>query len=191
MTLFTVPSVLRPSTFLRNYVSSYVVTGELADRIAALEKRVAALERAGAPEPTASSEVFWALEGLKRRLPGGGVLFTGAVPLPTGEHYEWQAGVPAEELVDADWEELASDRAATLGALGHPVRLLLIGLILTGTRTVTELQRNPALGTTGQLYHHLRQLVSAGWLRAAGRGRYAVPPEKVIPLLVVLTAARR
>ncbi|MFW6033902.1 MAG: ArsR/SmtB family transcription factor [bacterium] len=167
------------------------MTDDLADRIATLEERVRRLEQAGTPEPADASEVFWALEGLKSRLPDGGVLFTGAVPLPTGEHYEWQAGVPAEELVDTDWEELASDRAATLGALGHPVRLLLVGLILTGTRTVTELQRNPALGTTGQLYHHLRQLVSAGWLRAAGRGRYAVPPEKVIPLLVVLAAARR
>lgn len=45
--------------------------------------------------------------------------------------------------------------------------------------------------TSGQLYHHLRQLVSAGWLRATSRGSYAVPPDRVIPLLTILTAARR
>ncbi|PWS46926.1 ArsR family transcriptional regulator, partial [Streptomyces sp. ZEA17I] len=28
-----------------------------------------------------------------------------------------------------------------------------------------------------------------GWLRPAGRGRYEVPATRVVPLLVVLTAA--
>ncbi len=46
-------------------------------------------------------------------------------------------------------------------------------------------------GTSGQLYHHLRQLVAAGWLRTAGRGRYEVPPARVVPLLVVLAACQR
>jgi hypothetical protein len=36
----------------------------------------------------------------------------------------------------------------------------------------------------------LRQLVSAGWLHAA-RGQYAVPGERVVPLLVILSGARR
>jgi hypothetical protein len=41
------------------------------------------------------------------------------------------------------------------------------------------------------VYHHLRQLTSAGWLRSAARGRYVVPPERVVPLLTVVAAARR
>jgi len=80
--------------------------------------------------------------------------------------------------------------AAALAALGHPVRLLL-RQVLSGAATVTELQERAALGTSGQLYHHLRQLVNVGWLRVAARGRYAVPPDRVVPLLVVLAAARR
>lgn len=164
----------------------------LTDRIAALEERVERLETRGAAAPVPAAEgAFWALEGLKARAPGGGLLFTGAVDLPTGEHYEWQHGQPAEALLEADWEALASDLVPQLTALAHPVRLALIGELLTGAHSVSELQRNPGFGTSGQLYHHLRQLVSAGWLRPAGRGRYAVAPERVIPLLIILSAARR
>lgn len=166
---------------------------DLAARVAALERRVRDLEGSGGqpPTPELDTDVFWALAGLKERLPDGGVLFTGAVTLPTGENFEWQYGAPAGQLIEVDWAESAPELAATLGALGHPVRLLIVGLVLTGTRSVADLQQNEALGTSGQLYHHVRQLVAAGWLRPAGRGHYVVPPERVIPLLVVLAAARR
>lgn len=172
------------------------MSDDLADRMAALERRVEQLEGSRAAEgnraaPPYESEVFWALEGLKERVPGGGVLFTGSIPLPTGETYEWQHGVPAGQLVDVDWSEIAAELAATLGALGHPVRLRLLGLVLTGTRSVAELREDADLGTSGQLYHHLRQLVSAGWLRATTRGHYTVPAERVVPLLVIFAAARR
>ncbi|HEX6235411.1 MAG TPA: helix-turn-helix domain-containing protein [Jiangellaceae bacterium] len=164
----------------------------LADRVAALEERVRRLEEQEvvAPQPT-GQDVFWALDGLKSRAPDGGVLFTGIVTLPTGETYEWQYGEPAQALLDADWDELAADLTPQITALAHPVRLVLLGQVLGGARTVSDLQQNPALGTSGQLYHHLRQLVSAGWLRSIGRGRYAVTPERIIPLLVILSAARR
>jgi DNA-binding transcriptional ArsR family regulator len=113
------------------------------------------------------------------------------VTLPTGESYEWQHGTPAAQLLDVDWAEAVAELAGTLDALSHPVRLLIVGLVLSGIRSVTDLQEHASLGTSGQLYHHLRQLVAAGWLRTAGRGQYAVPPERVIPLLVILAAARR
>ena len=72
---------------------------DLADRIAALEERVQRLEtrETAAPVPAAEG-AFWALEGLKARAPGGGLLFTGSVDLPTGEHYEWQHAQTAEAL---------------------------------------------------------------------------------------------
>jgi hypothetical protein len=159
----------------------------LEDRVAALEAAVAALgaPAAGTPGPD-PDEVFWALRGLRARQ-GDGVLFTGAVDVADGEHYEWQYAAHTADLVDADW----SEAAGTLAALGHPVRLRLLHRVLTGTRTAADLADDDTLGTTGQLYHHLRQLVSAGWLRAATRGRYTVPPERVVPLLVILLGARR
>ena len=45
-----------------------------------------------------------------------------------------------------------------------------------------------SLGTTGQLHHHLRALVAAGWLASTGRGSWQVPASRVIPLLVVVIA---
>jgi DNA-binding transcriptional ArsR family regulator len=176
---------------------------DLAARLAALEERVRRLEPDldGPAHPTRPAgptgdggqpsvrERFWALEGLKERLPAGdgAVLFAGVVPVPAGGWYEWQRGTATGELLAADWSSLS----ATLAALGHPVRLLLLRQVLSGAGTVAELQERVELGTSGQLYHHLRQLVGAGWLQVAARGRYAVPPERVVPLLVVLAAARR
>ncbi|WP_141582288.1 helix-turn-helix transcriptional regulator [Actinomadura sp. WMMA1423] len=161
----------------------------LAERVARLEERVAALEEAapeaGPPEP---ADTFWALDALKERAAGpGAVLFTGSVTLPSGEHYEWQQGHPAGDLLADDW----SQSAEALSALAHPVRLLLLREIMHGARTAAELAGLESLGTTGQLYHHLRQLVAAGWLRTTGRGRYSVPGERVVPILTVLAATRR
>jgi hypothetical protein len=160
------------------------------ERLAGLEERVARLEGRPAPPdtPVPDAEIFWALEGLKDRAPDpGAVLFTGTVTLPTGEHYEWQQGHPVDDLLADDW----SQSAERLAALAHPVRLLLLREILHGARTTAELASHERLGTTGQLYHHLRQLVSAGWLRTTARGRYAVPGERVVPILTILAATRR
>ncbi|MEU6702493.1 ArsR/SmtB family transcription factor [Streptomyces wuyuanensis] len=164
---------------------------DLEERVAELERRMAALERPERRAPVAAEPDFWALEGLRGRLARaeaetGGVLFTGAVRLPTGERYEWQIGALTEELLDGDWSDLADSFAA----LGNPVRLRLLREIVGGRRTAAELAELEGLGTTGQIYHHLRQLTAAGWLHTAGRGRYEVPGARVVPLLVALAAAR-
>lgn len=161
---------------------------DLAARVAELEDRVARLEGATPAErapATPEQDTFWVLDGLKARVPQGAVVYSGTVPLPTGERFDWQVGATLADLLDLDWSDL-TDR---IGALGHPVRMHLLQRILTGTRTVAELSEDESLGTTGQLYHHLRQLVAAGWLESTGRGRYAVPGSRVVALLAVLTAA--
>lgn len=56
--------------------------------------------------------------------------------------------------------------------------------------TATELAATSGLGTTGQVYHHLKQLVSAGWLRGGARGTHHIPPERLVTLLVVLGATQ-
>lgn len=92
-----------------------------------------------------------------------------------------------DQLLAQDWSELA----ARLAALAHPMRLSLVQDVLTGRRTASELSADGRFGTSGQLYHHLRQLVSAGWLKSTGRGHYSVPPQRVVPLLVILMGADR
>ncbi|MFD7863465.1 ArsR/SmtB family transcription factor [Streptomyces sp. NPDC057682] len=176
---------------------------ELEERVSELERRLEALvgERTDAARKPAGAD-FWALEGLKEELSeageaDGGVLYTGAVRLPTGERYEWQYGALTAQLLDAGPEEESAEggtdwaeAAESFAALGHPVRLRLLREILGGRRTAAELAALDETGTTGQIYHHLRQLTGAGWLRTKGRGKYEVPGARVVPLLVVLTAAK-
>lgn len=176
-------------------------TGEnqLAERVVELELRVAALEQShashgAAAEPPASDapgvldpERFWALRGLQDRIgTASAVLFTGSIRLPGERTYVWQQGIDAERLIGAGWDQAAE----TLAALGHPIRLKLLQEVLLGAATTAELGATEGLGTTGQLYHHLRQLVAAGWLSSIGRGRYEVPAGRVVPLLVAIGAAR-
>jgi DNA-binding transcriptional ArsR family regulator len=106
--------------------------------------------------------------------------------LPTEERYEWQYELRTEQLLDTDWSETAE----VFAALGHALRLRLLREILGGRRTATELAGLDEVGTSGQIYHHLRQLTAAGWLRQAGRGRYEIPAGRVVPLLVALATAR-
>ncbi|GAA2990958.1 helix-turn-helix domain-containing protein [Streptomyces drozdowiczii] len=163
---------------------------DLEERVAELERRMAGLE-AAPPAPPVKEGDFWALDALKARHPvtpeaDGAVLFTGAVRVPTGHRYEWQYGLPAETLFDDNW----SQAAASFAALGNPVRLTLLRAVLDGLRTAAELAALDGAGTTGQIYHHLRQLTGAGWLHSPERGRYEIPAGRVVPLLVLLTAAR-
>jgi DNA-binding transcriptional ArsR family regulator len=205
---------LTAATFLRNFVLVSTTTpsahdsgtdADLAERVGSLERRVAALEAAaGSGTPTGSgpdrtegpddaapgrsADAFWALQGLRERVDeDGGVLVTGTVTLPTGEVAEWQQGATTASLLDAEWDQVAEVTAA----LGHPARLRLLHAVLGGTRTAADLGTVEGLGTSGQVYHHLRTLVAAGWLRAAGRGRYEVPAARVVPLLSVLAVTQR
>ncbi|WP_156723473.1 ArsR/SmtB family transcription factor [Streptomyces apocyni] len=165
---------------------------ELEERVAELERRLAALEAAedrpsGRFSPL--GEEFWALERLKEDLqeePDGGVLFTGSVRLPTEEQYGWQRAFTTDDLIEGEWAEAAE----AFAALGHPVRMRLLREIVGGRRTVAELTDLEGVGTSGQIYHHLRQLTSAGWLHSTGRGKYEVPVTRVVPLLVAIATTR-
>ncbi|UNO41177.1 winged helix-turn-helix domain-containing protein [Streptomyces sp. MST-110588] len=171
---------------------------DLEERVAELERRLAALEERRAdgagdksPAPGQEGDELWALTGLKAQFAqagtaDGGVLFTGSVRLPQGQHYEWQYGLTTQTLLGQDWTPAAD----AFAALGQPVRLRLLHEILGGRATAAELSTLEEVGTTGQIYHHLRQLTAAGWLHTVSRGHYEVPASRVVPLLVMLTATR-
>ncbi|AIY02499.1 hypothetical protein ART_2900 [Arthrobacter sp. PAMC 25486] len=173
---------------------------ELRQELRAVTLRVASLEDAlpdvgsnlldvpgAAPE---SEDTFWALSGLRARLPehpstaDGAVMLVGAVTLPSGAPVEWQQTAGTSGLFEVEWD----DRAPAFAALGHPMRLELLRHILSGVHATAELAAIETLGTTGQLHHHLRQLLSAGWLKQSGRGSYEVPVGRVVPLLACLVA---
>jgi len=163
---------------------------DLDARLAALERAVGELQaRAAEPSPEGAptpDDELWALAGLRSRSPASGaVLYTGVVELPTGGAVQWQYGLPAANVLAQDWAELAP----AIAALGHPVRLRILRAVLHGTTTVAALVAELDTGTSGQAYHHVRELTAAGWLVSCGRGGFQVPAARVVPLLAILVAA--
>ncbi|SLM88805.1 ArsR/SmtB family transcription factor [Brevibacterium yomogidense] len=128
---------------------------------------------------------YWVLTGLQERYPDDDVVLYGGTMSTDGGGYRWQYGLPTQTVLDGDF----ADAAPALAALSHPVRLALLQAVLTGTHATADLAALPGLGTSGQVYHHLNQLSSAGWLRSPRRGRWEVPGERTIPLLALIMAA--
>jgi hypothetical protein len=128
------------------------------NRLAELERRIAALESAADTR-----------RAPRRRTPAGQAEATRAL----SELRAWR-----------DW----SDVAPALAALGNPVRLTLLREIVRGRATVSSLSQVDGLGTSGQIYHHLRHLTAEGWLHTPTRGTFAIPAHRVTALQAILAA---
>ncbi|MBM7566572.1 helix-turn-helix domain-containing protein [Paenibacillus sacheonensis] len=91
----------------------------------------------------------------------------------------------ADELLRFD-----SDRAAkVLAALGHKQRLDILRSLLEQPQTGTALVEQLQMGTTGQLYHHIKAMAGADLLRQEERGgAYSVQPRRLLPILLLLAA---
>ncbi|WP_433015171.1 ArsR family transcriptional regulator [Kribbella sp. CA-294648] len=168
------------------------------NRLAELERRIAALESAAlstTPEaPTRSA----GKEGVGGAGGGGagGAQGTGAGGAGSaqragvgGADAAQRVAAEAERALEGlrerdDWAGLAGG----LAALGNPVRLTLLREIVRGRATVSALSEVDGLETSGQIYHHLRQLTAEGWLHSPSRGAFAVPPARVVALLAILEA---
>jgi plasmid stabilization system protein ParE/DNA-binding transcriptional ArsR family regulator len=162
----------------------------LAQRVAALEAAVRSLAAppaaAPAPRPGARGDAdFFVLDGLQARAGGrGAVVYGGVLHQADGTQVRWQMGRLQDDLMALAWGE----QAAALAALGHGVRLQLLQALVAGAQSVQQLVALPGMGTTGQVYHHLRELEAAGWVRSVQRGSYAVPAERKVPLLAIVAA---
>ena len=156
----------------------YSVITELADRVAALEERVSGLE--GRPR----SGPLEIVERLRAAGRAGAVAYAGGAQLGEHEHL-WTREHDVEALRDADW----APAARTLDRLGSPARLALLATLLSGPRGRQELQEALGEGSTGHLYHHLRDLQAAGLVVQHRRGEHRLAPQAVVPLLAIVAAA--
>ncbi|MEW9699357.1 ATP-binding protein [Paenibacillus sp. SI8] len=84
-----------------------------------------------------------------------------------------------------------SDKVAKiLAALGHKQRLDILRSVLQEPLTGPELVERLNMGTTGQLYHHMKALLGADLLVQEERGgAYSLPAHRALPLLLLLAAA--
>lgn len=148
---------------------------ELAERVARLESErehgrlrgpIAPIDLVGVP----SSE--------------GQVTYGGNGPWD-GRNVAWQV-----ERSWADVVPLAGEQVArVLSALASGVRLRVVGELTAGTLTTGELAERLGQASSGQLFHHLRELLAAGIIHQPGRGTYALLPQQVVPMLALLSAA--
>lgn len=148
------------------------MSDDVEARLARLEARVAELE--GSP----------AKEGAEAVPSSGGVVtYQGDVHL-NGD-VEWSIGYSPDSIL-----ELPGARTSeVLAALGHPIRLRIVRELLLGPAHASELQDAVGLGSTGQVYHHLKTLGSANVVEQHARGEYRIAAKKVVPLLVSMLAA--
>lgn len=172
-------------------------------RLAALERhlsdltaRVAALEappRAVAPAPVGPLPAHGAIMEVLQQRDGppyaqgpvrGALLYAGAVDL-AGAEYTWQIERALPFLLDLDAEAVAP----LLLALGSPWRLQLVRALLGGPRSSQQLQEALGLGSPGQLYHHLKELLAAGIIEQRARSEYRLAGRKIVPFLTILSAA--
>ncbi len=136
------------------------------------------------PDKEPPSSPLWALKTLKAQLPDrGGVVYAVAATVERGR-FEYQWGRPTDHLLAQDWSELADP----LNALGHPLRLAILRLLLEEDRTVAQLVDLLHLGSTGIAYHHLSALQAGGWVTSPQRGTWSIPPARTCSLLTIITA---
>jgi DNA-binding transcriptional ArsR family regulator len=160
---------------------------ETARALTDLTARVAALEAAAsAPaRPPGDTQV---VEQLVHRLEGGDgkaeTLVYAGVGGWDGQTLAWQ--------VERDWAEIrsapAEHSATVLAALANPTRVRIAAELLRHGLTTAELAQRLDQPSSGQLFHHLKELLAAGVIHQPERGTYAVRHQHVIPLLAVLSA---
>lgn len=116
----------------------------------------------------------------------GAVYYSGQLRFG-GSHAIWE---PQERSLTRLLELPADKAAKVLAALGHKQRLDILQQLLQEPLTGTEIVERLHMGTTGQLYHHLKALQGAGLLVQEERGgRYRVVHDRILPLLLLMAAA--
>ncbi|MGD6901209.1 ArsR family transcriptional regulator [Bacillus infantis] len=90
-------------------------------------------------------------------------------------------------------EVLAPDSgglANILSSLGHKQRIEMIKSLLQEPKNSAELVKELGMGTTGQLYHHMKPLMHAGIIEQKERGgSYSISADKILPILLQLAGA--
>ncbi|MEC0307241.1 ATP-binding protein [Paenibacillus lautus] len=115
----------------------------------------------------------------------GSVFYSGRVHL-NGQSIRWE---PQERRMDQLLDMNTEKAAKILAALGNKQRLDILKAVMAEPLSGSELVERLNMGTTGQLYHHLKALLGADLLVQEQGGRYALPKHRSLPFLLLLSAA--
>ncbi|SDE81707.1 DNA gyrase subunit B [Paenibacillus sp. cl6col] len=164
----------------------FISNEELRIEIDALKTQMAGLERlvrniaTSRPSVELSDEIHASNESES----SGSVYYAGQYQ-SNGQLLRWE---PKERQLK-QLLHIGTDKISKiLSALGSKPRLDIIISILTESLTGTQIVEKLGLGTTGQLYHHLKALQGADLLSQDKSGRYTLPDHRKLPLLLLLSA---
>lgn len=158
---------------------------QLAQAVADLSRRVERLEARGGdrPAPAKPADIGF-LDELGKAGSEGVVVYAGVGPW--GERtVAWQ--------MDRSWPEVRDHPegapAALFGALASPTRIRVLSELAGGAMSTAELAQRLEQPSSGQLFHHLKELLAAGVIHQPRRGVYALRRQHVVPLLTILSCA--
>ena len=165
---------------------------ELADVVADLVVRVAALEAGRPPGRPAANGDLSIVRSLVSELADGrrgrGRERHRALRR-RGDRRRW-----SHRLADGPtWNELTELEpgpiARLLAALGNPQRVQIVQALIHAPATTAELSGRLDEPSTGQLFHHLKELLAAGVVYQPQRGTYAIRQQHIVPLLTVMSCS--
>lgn len=163
-------------------------------RFAGLEERIARLEAAAEAVSNRMSQEKSSGPGMPARTtefpfdfgdePDAVVAYGGRNALE-GPPLAWQMRRTWEEVIDGAGEGVAS----VLSALASPPRLRMVTELARGPLSTSDLAERLDQPSTGQLFHHLKELLAAGIVHQPQRGVYTIRKQHLVPVLAILSAA--
>ncbi len=114
-----------------------------------------------------------------------GMLSYRGVAQSARQHYQFQRQHALPIVFDAAPEPLAQ----LFAALASPHRIVILRTLWDGPRSSQSLQETVGMSSTGQLYHHLKELLAAGLLIQRGGREYTLAPAKRVLICLALAIA--
>jgi DNA-binding transcriptional ArsR family regulator len=124
-------------------------------------------------------------DGDKGRPGAGRVVYAGRGP--------WE-GTEVMWHMERSWDDVLTQAgehvARVVSALASATRLRIAGELVSGPVTTGDLAARLDQPSSGQLFHHLKELLAVGVVHQPRRGTYALRPQHVLPVLALLSAKR-
>jgi len=129
--------------------------------------------------------VYRVFEERLRDRPNAGIVFVGGLEKREGKIVDsFFSGVDLEDV-----RKVSSSRIVRiLGSLANEHRVKILLSLLQGSKSASELAEETGL-EGGPLYHHLKELMLAGYIESPERGKYVLTPRGCIVIRVVAALA--